>query len=92
MKCSTELGEMPHLLSLTMIDAAVEGAIMCKFRNNGQTCVCANRIYVQSGVYNEFAEKLSLAVSQMKVGDGLASGTALGPLINSAAIQKCRSI
>ena len=70
------------------IDAAVAGAIMCKFRNNGQTCVCANRIYVQSGVYDEFAQKLSLAVSKMKVGDGLASGTALGPLINSEAIEK----
>lgn len=90
MKCSMELGGNAPFIVFddADIDAAVEGAIMCKFRNNGQTCVCANRIYVQSGVYNEFAEKLSLAVSQMKVGDGLASGTALGPLINSAAIQK----
>ena len=90
MKCSMELGGNAPFIVFddADIDAAVAGAIMCKFRNNGQTCVCANRIYVQSGVYNEFAEKLSLAVSQMKVGDGLASGTALGPLINSAAIQK----
>ena len=70
------------------LDAAVEGAIMCKFRNNGQTCVCANRIYVQSGVYDAFAEKLAAAVGKMKVGDGLEAGTALGPLINADAMIK----
>ena len=90
MKCSMELGGNAPFIVFddADIDAAVEGAIMCKFRNNGQTCVCANRIYVQSGVYKEFAKKLSLAVSKMKVGDGFANGTALGPLINSEAIEK----
>ena len=70
------------------IDAAVEGAIMCKFRNNGQTCVCANRIYVQAGVYDEFAEKLRARVAEMKVGDGLAGEVDLGPLITRKAIDK----
>jgi succinate-semialdehyde dehydrogenase/glutarate-semialdehyde dehydrogenase len=90
MKCSMELGGNAPFIVFddADIDAAVEGAILCKFRNNGQTCVCANRIYVQSGVYQEFAEKLSLAVSKMKVGDGLADGTALGPLINKEALEK----
>ena len=70
------------------IDAAVEGAIGSKFRNNGQTCVCANRIYVQSGIYDAFAAKLKERVSQMKVGDGLEDGTDLGPLITPAAGEK----
>ncbi len=70
------------------LDAAVDGAIMCKFRNNGQTCVCANRIYVQAGVYDAFAQKLKDKVSKMKVGDGLENGTDLGPLINSEALDK----
>ena len=70
------------------LDAAVEGAIMCKFRNNGQTCVCANRIYVQAGIYDAFAEKLAAAVGKMQVGDGMAADTALGPLINPEAITK----
>ena len=70
------------------LDAAVQGAIMCKFRNNGQTCVCANRIYVQAGVYDAFAAKLKEAVSNMKVGDGLEDGTDLGPLITAKAIEK----
>lgn len=90
MKCSMELGGNAPFIVFddADIDAAVEGAILCKFRNNGQTCVCANRIYVQSGVYQEFAEKLSQAVSKMKVGDGMADGTALGPLINKEALEK----
>ena len=89
-KCSMELGGNAPFIVFddADIDAAVEGAILCKFRNNGQTCVCANRIYVQSGVYQEFAEKLSQAVSKMKVGDGMADGTALGPLINREALEK----
>ena len=70
------------------LDAAVEGAIMCKFRNNGQTCVCANRIYVQSGVYDEFAKKLAAAVNKMTVGDGFQEGVSSGPLINSDAVEK----
>lgn len=90
MKCSMELGGNAPFIVFddADLDAAVEGAIMCKFRNNGQTCVCANRIYVQAGVYDAFAEKLAAAVSKMKVGDGLVEGTALGPLINNEAILK----
>ena len=70
------------------LDAAVEGAIASKFRNTGQTCVCANRIYVQDGVYDAFAAKLVTAVGKLKVGDGLESGVTLGPLINDAAVDK----
>jgi succinate-semialdehyde dehydrogenase/glutarate-semialdehyde dehydrogenase len=70
------------------IDAAVEGAMMCKFRNAGQTCVCANRIYVQTGVYDAFAEKLGVAVSKLKVGDGFEAGITTGPLIDLAGLAK----
>jgi succinate-semialdehyde dehydrogenase/glutarate-semialdehyde dehydrogenase len=61
---------------------------MCKFRNAGQTCVCANRIYVQSGIYDEFAEKLAAKVGAMSIGDGLAGTVDFGPLINSKAAEK----
>ena len=90
MKCSMELGGNAPFIVFddADLDAAVEGAIMCKFRNNGQTCVCANRIYVQAGVYDAFAAKLKDRVSQMKVGDGLEEGTDLGPLINPEASDK----
>jgi len=90
MKCSMELGGNAPFIVFddADLDAAVEGAIMCKFRNNGQTCVCANRIYVQAGVYDEFAKRLKAKVSDMAVGDGLEEGTQLGPLINSDAIDK----
>ena len=70
------------------IDAAVEGAIICKFRNNGQTCVCANRIYVQTGVYDAFAEKFAARIATMKVGDGMDEGVAFGPLIEPQALDK----
>lgn len=70
------------------LDAAVEGAIMSKYRNAGQTCVCANRLYVQDGVYEAFAEKLVAAVGKLKVGNGLEAGVTQGPLINEAAIAK----
>nr|WP_316863121.1 NAD-dependent succinate-semialdehyde dehydrogenase [uncultured Cohaesibacter sp.] len=70
------------------IDAAVEGAMIAKYRNNGQTCVCANRIYVQEGVYDAFAEKLSKAVSALKSGNGMDEGVTVGPLINEAAVTK----
>ena len=70
------------------LDAAVDGAILSKYRNAGQTCVCANRIYVQSGVYDAFAEKLSQAVAQLKVGDGFEPDVQLGPLINQQAVDK----
>ena len=90
MKCSMELGGNAPFIVFddADLDAAVDGAIMCKFRNNGQTCVCANRIYVQAGVYDAFAEKLKAKVEKMKVGDGLEEGTELGPLINADAIGK----
>ncbi len=71
------------------LDAAVEGAIISKYRNAGQTCVCANRILVQEGVYQAFADKLSQAVAtQLKVGNGLESGVTQGPLIDEAAVAK----
>ncbi|WP_428687819.1 NAD-dependent succinate-semialdehyde dehydrogenase [Roseibium sp.] len=71
------------------LDRAVEGAIASKFRNSGQTCVCANRLYVQAGVYDAFAEKLKAAIAaQLKVGNGLEAGTTQGPLINEAAVDK----
>ena len=70
------------------LDAAVEGAIISKFRNNGQTCVCANRIYVQSGVYEAFADKLAERLGTLKVGDGMDADTTFGPLIDSAAVAK----
>ena len=70
------------------LDAAVEGAMISKYRNNGQTCVCANRIYVQAGVYDAFAEKLAVAVSKMKIGDGFEEGVTTGPLISEDAVTK----
>ena len=93
LKCSMELGGNAPFIVFddADLDAAVEGAIMCKFRNNGQTCVCANRIYVQTGVYKEFAAKLQVAVSKLKVGDGFDPKTALGPLIDLNAVKKVNS-
>jgi succinate-semialdehyde dehydrogenase/glutarate-semialdehyde dehydrogenase len=70
------------------LDAAVEGAIISKYRNAGQTCVCANRFYVQTGVYDAFAEKLVAAVKKLKVGNGLEPGVLQGPLIDQAAVEK----
>ncbi|MGR3249746.1 MAG: NAD-dependent succinate-semialdehyde dehydrogenase [Paracoccus sp. (in: a-proteobacteria)] len=90
MKCSMELGGNAPFIVFddADLDAAVEGAMASKFRNNGQTCVCANRIYVQSGVYDAFAEKLAAAVDRLNVGDGLQEGTTTGPLINESAVEK----
>jgi succinate-semialdehyde dehydrogenase/glutarate-semialdehyde dehydrogenase len=70
------------------IDAAVKGAIISKYRNAGQTCVCANRIYVQASVYEEFVEKFSRAAEKMKVGRGEEEGVEIGPLISESAIEK----
>lgn len=70
------------------LDAAVEGAMISKYRNNGQTCVCANRIYVQAGVYDAFAEKLTAAVEKLRVGDGFGAGVTTGPLIDEKAVEK----
>ena len=90
MKCSMELGGNAPFIVFddADLDQAVIGAIACKFRNNGQTCVCANRIYVQRGVYDAFAAKLKVAVEALKVGDGLTAGTDLGPLIEPSAVTK----
>ncbi|MCR4377289.1 MAG: NADP-dependent succinate-semialdehyde dehydrogenase [Rhodospirillales bacterium] len=70
------------------LDAALKGVMASKYRNTGQTCVCANRIYVQDGVYDAFAQKMATAVKALKVGDGFEDGVAQGPLINDAAIVK----
>jgi succinate-semialdehyde dehydrogenase/glutarate-semialdehyde dehydrogenase len=70
------------------LDAAVEGAMVSKFRNMGQTCVCANRIYAQAGIYDAFVEKLTAAVAKLKVGPGTEDGVTQGPLINDDAVAK----
>ena len=70
------------------LDAAVEGAIASKYRNAGQTCVCANRLYVQAGVYDEFARRLAAKVAEFKVGQGTEPGVTIGPLIEAAAVAK----
>ena len=70
------------------LDKAVKGALASKFRNAGQTCVCANRLYVQDGVYDRFAEKLQQAVSKLQIGDGLQPNVTIGPLIDEKAIAK----
>ncbi|HVZ07762.1 NADP-dependent succinate-semialdehyde dehydrogenase [Rhodopila sp.] len=70
------------------LDAAVQGAMASKYRNTGQTCVCANRLLVQDGVYDAFAQKLKAAVEAMKVGNGMEPGVSQGPLINAAAVEK----
>ena len=70
------------------LDAAVQGAIASKYRNTGQTCVCANRLLVQEGVYQEFAKKLTAAVGKLRVGDGLEGATDQGPLIDAKAVAK----
>ncbi|MDF3604820.1 NAD-dependent succinate-semialdehyde dehydrogenase [Paracoccus sp. DMF-8] len=90
MKCSMELGGNAPFIVFddADLDAAVEGAMASKYRNNGQTCVCANRIYVQAGVYDEFARRLAAAVDKLRVGDGMQDGITTGPLINQAAVEK----
>jgi succinate-semialdehyde dehydrogenase/glutarate-semialdehyde dehydrogenase len=90
LKCSMELGGNAPFIVFddADLDAAVQGAMMSKFRNNGQTCVCANRIYVQAGVYDAFAEKLAAAVAKTRVGDGLTEDVQFGPLVNHAAVEK----
>ena len=90
MKCSMELGGNAPFIVFddADLDAAVAGAMMSKFRNNGQTCVCANRIYVQAGVYDAFAAKLSAALAKTRVGDGLTEAVEFGPLVNMAAVEK----
>ena len=70
------------------VDAAVEGALIAKYRNTGQTCVCANRLLVQAGVYEEFASKLAARVARLKVGHGFDAGVVQGPLIEASAVAK----
>ena len=70
------------------LDAAVAGALASKYRNSGQTCVCANRVFVQDAIFDAFAEKFSAAVAQLKVGEGFTPGVEVGPLINAAALAK----
>ncbi|EMY8182058.1 aldehyde dehydrogenase family protein, partial [Pseudomonas aeruginosa] len=70
------------------LDKAVEGALISKYRNNGQTCVCANRLYIQDGVYDAFAEKLKIAVAKLQIGNGLDEGITTGPLIDAKAVAK----
>jgi succinate-semialdehyde dehydrogenase/glutarate-semialdehyde dehydrogenase len=90
LKLSLELGGNAPFIVFddADIDAAVEGAMLSKFRNNGQTCVCANRIYVQSGVHDAFVAKLGKAAAALKVSDGFEEGALLGPLINEKAKGK----
>ena len=74
------------------LDAAVIGAMASKYRNAGQTCVCANRLLVQDGVYDAFAEKLAVAVAALKVGNGVEAGVTQGPLIDQAAVAKVEEL
>lgn len=89
-KLSLELGGNAPVLVFDDADleTAVAGTIATKFRNMGQTCVCANRIYVQEGIYDKFVTALAAAVSQLKVGDGMQEGVEQGPLIDNAAVEK----
>jgi succinate-semialdehyde dehydrogenase/glutarate-semialdehyde dehydrogenase len=93
-KVSLELGgNAPFIIfDDADLDAAVAGTLASKYRNAGQTCVCANRIFVQAGVYDKFAEKLAKAVQDLKVGVGTEEGVTQGPLINNAAIEKVESL
>ena len=89
-KVSLELGGNAPFIVFDDADleAAVQGALVSKFRNNGQTCVCANRLYVQEGIYDAFAARFREAVSQLRVGNGLEEGISLGPLIDARALLK----
>ena len=93
MKTSMELGGNAPFIVFddADLDAAVEGAMISKYRNNGQTCVCANRIYVQSGVYEAFTKKLVAAVKAMNVGNGFDKDVTAGPLISERAVEKVES-
>ena len=89
-KLALELGGNAPLLIFddADIDRAVEGAMISKFRNAGQTCICANRIYVQSGIYAEFTARFTQKVAALKVGNGAEDGVVIGPLISAKAVQK----
>jgi succinate-semialdehyde dehydrogenase/glutarate-semialdehyde dehydrogenase len=89
-KVSLELGGNAPFIAFddADLDSAVEGAMLSKFRNMGQTCVCANRLLVQNKIYDAFAGKLEASIAQLKVGDGFADGVTQGPLINEEAVEK----
>ena len=89
-KISLELGGNAPFIVLDDADpeAAVEGAIQSKFRNAGQTCVCANRIYVQAGIHDAFVEKLAARIAGLKIGNGADAGVDIGPMIDMAAVEK----
>jgi len=89
-KVSLELGGNAPLIVFddADIDAAVAGAIACKFRNAGQTCVCANRIFVQEGIYDEFAKKFAAATAAMPIGNGFDQGIVIGPMVEASAVDK----
>jgi succinate-semialdehyde dehydrogenase/glutarate-semialdehyde dehydrogenase len=89
-KASMELGGNAPFIVFddADLDAAVEGAIVSKYRNAGQTCVCANRLYIQDGVYDQFAEKLAIAVGKLNVGNGIQDGVTQGPMIDNKAVEK----
>lgn len=93
-KISLELGgNAPFIVfNEADVDAAVEGAVAAKFRNAGQTCVCVNRIYVQSKIYDEFCDKLADAVANLKVGNGLAEDSIIGPMINQDAVDHSKEL
>ncbi|HWA42112.1 MAG TPA: NAD-dependent succinate-semialdehyde dehydrogenase [Hypericibacter adhaerens] len=92
MKLSLELGGNAPFIVFddADVDAAVEGAIQSKFRNAGQTCVCANRIYVQSRIYDEFSRKLAARAAALRVGDGFEANIEVGPLIDEKAVGKVK--
>src|SRR5690606_16906521 len=92
-KLSLELGGNAPFIVFDDADLeiAVQGAVASKYRNAGQTCVCANRIYVQSGIYDRFAERLAEVAAGMKVGNGLEKDTLIGPLIDERAIEKVQT-
>jgi succinate-semialdehyde dehydrogenase/glutarate-semialdehyde dehydrogenase len=93
-KLSLELGGNAPFIVFDDADleAAVAGAVASKYRNAGQTCVCTNRFLVQSGIYDEFAQRLSQAVAQLKVGNGVDTGVTQGPLIDEAALCKVEAL
>lgn len=93
-KISLELGgNAPFIVfDSADVEAAVDGAIASKYRNAGQTCICANRMLVQSGIYEDFVEKFTAAVSTQKVGDGTQKGVRIGPLINQKALDKVQRL
>jgi len=93
-KTSMELGGNAPFIVFddANIDEAVRGALVSKFRNAGQTCVCTNRVFVQRGIYKEFSEKLAAAVSSLSMGDGSHKGVDIGPLINDAAVESVSTL